>query len=230
MIIKSPTANYSTILPDISESGNITYTISNNLPPRKNSIATLIPPGAVLSRPTKPKTPSGKLIMTTTGGYFSATQSSTKQYNVGDVLEFENLSVIDDKKQEFQALDTRYDLDVIDYRSIGLSDAEIALINNVGFNENEKIREDLNSTNVKYNDTKTQISSIQSTINSIDKTIKALELISDKSAIEGVLAKILNNKQDLLSQLDSLNASLNDLYSKMLELTDKARNIGVIIK
>ncbi len=230
MIIKSPTANYIPILPTYSDAGSITYTISNNQPPRKSSVATIMPVGVTTQSKITRITPKGKLVITSNGGYSSIAQSSNRQYNVGDVLEFEYVETQNEQRQIFEPVETRYDLDVIDYKKIGLSDEDIALMSSVGSSENQKIRDDLNSVNIQYSDTKVQISSAQSDINSIDKTLRALALVSDQSSVSSIIDKLNSNRQVLTDKLLALNAQLTELYDEMVELTNKARNIGVIVK
>lgn len=231
MIIKSPTANYIPILPSYSESGNITYTISNTAPPKKGSIAPTIPTGVAQAKASSinySKT-EGKILATITNGYNSIASTVSKQYSVGDILEFGNEQVDVSIRQEFTQLDTNYDINPIDYKKLGLTDADIQMILAAGNAENDKIRKTLNEKNSEYNNTKNNIVIVQGEINEIDKTLLALSLL-DESHVGEIINKLRIKKETLSNSISELNVNLDSLYSEILDLTDKARNIGVIVK
>ena len=233
MIINYPTALYKSVLPTPTEAGNITYTISNNDPPKSTSVFLQLPrseelrkqPQRTYSKYDKRKFASN-LIFNITVPSLSTEGSGSKTFEIGQYLDFStDVEALPDP-YSLESIDLRQDTNVVDYKKYGLSENEYSSIVKMAESRMDEITYNINDVGTRLNDNKENISSNQSDINESTKLYENIVLILGtdneqakkvKSKIDGYEAykiELLAERDNLLSSLDSLR---NDL-SKVREV------------
>lgn len=137
MIINFPTGLYRSILPASDEYGNITYTISTQSPPVSVEDFLQLPKDQQLRKlPAKVYDKNGirkflgSLVFDITVVGKSIDGSGSKQYEIGQVLDFEEVVEAIADPYNLDSVELRQDTAVVDYVKFGLTKEEAAdLIN-----------------------------------------------------------------------------------------------------
>lgn len=226
MIIKFPTGLYKSILPQGVESGNITYTISNNDPPRTFVRLVQLPVAEELQpAPDKifddeeRRAQFGELIYTIATSSRSDPGSNTKLFEIGQVLEFEE----NPPEEEIQTLrapegiDIRHDTNMLDLEAAGLTQEEIDLLISDSQAKLAEFEKEYLNIQTDIKNLKTQITENQKKINETTKTIRAVREINgipagDLNYDEGIPGEIY---QKLLSNLAALELERDERISEL---------------
>lgn len=227
MIINYPTGFYKSILPPAPESkGNITYTISNEVPPRgslfflKNNLRL-----ASTSLPLLTTEPTGVRYNGTVKSYRGITSSSVPIRPIGSVIEFnDNLNPIDNVNQNLNSSNDfyRFNNSSIDPINSKLIDAykkfQQRLID---------ISQELQNSYVSIGNFEREYNTYVSSLNAIDQ---ALILEPDDQSLLGAKQE-LTIKADINSTITkSLYVTVNTLSTKKLQYEDSLRSLSKAIK
>ncbi len=236
MIIRFPTAFYDPLLPDkSSDAGDVTFTISTQDPPRPKNASIKVPDGIAprIDRDPISRVQFGDLVFTVTDSSQSVLIQGNNQYFLGDVLEFTpELASEQVAAAPNSLLEVRHDLSRIDYKAIGLSDAEILLLSNESASAQEEIRLELNAKRLEYENNNIEISNTQKLLNETNKTLSAIKIVYDRSPSDDILAiitKLELKASDLDMKIKQLVAKSSDISAETNDLVNKARGIGVVV-
>lgn len=244
MIIRFPTGLYKSVLPDAGESGNVTYTISTQDPPKTNVRITQIPPGEELqAAPDKifddatRRAQFGELIYTIANNSRSVPGSNVKQFELGEVLEFE----VNPPTQEVQplksptSLEIRHDTNILDLASIGLTEAEIAELVAESEKKQSALEKEFNDKNTETKNLETDIAENQKKINETNKAIKATREVfgisdDDLSFDEPIYQKLLATLATLETQRSELIARRNTIVNELKEISTSIFRVSELVR
>ena len=176
MIINFPTGYYSTVLPGLEDSGNITFMISMTSPPRTDLLFQKAPNGIILKQlpsvgDSKDNRVAGaELIYSISNANRSKSNNNDSLYQSGDILEFEYSS---NKKLELTKtgdyVEVRHDTKIYDYEKLGITQTEVDLIHSLSYKTMDELSNKLNTLKSKWSDLIALIASNEKMIN--DKVV-----------------------------------------------------------
>jgi hypothetical protein len=224
MIIKFPTGLYESILPGEGDSGNVTYTISTQAPPRPEVRIIQLPVAEQL-RPLpegyytedQRRAALGELVFTIVKSSRSLAGSNAKQFEIGETL------VFDDEIDQAEVLqvvrvpetvEIRHNTNLLDLGSIGLTDEEIAALTQESEARKRVLEKELSDTRMEIENLKVQITEAQKKINESIKAISAVREIygipeNDETFNNAIYQKLLATKKDLEITRDNLIVTHN---------------------
>lgn len=217
MIIRYPTGAYENIIND-----NVTWVISSEDPPQsiekfnKLPIAEERKTVSLNYNKLSYRSTLGELVFSVQQSSPSDVGSSRSHFVVGDVLDFntgENLSI---NIAPSNKIETRHDVNIVDYKSAGLSDEEINKIRYESKNKKDIL--DMEFKNLMYEiaNIESTISELQKSVNETQKAINAVEILGDKD----ILLKLNNNKIELEKNINELIKE----YNEKTELSESIKN------
>lgn len=236
MIITYPTGLFSTILPKQStDATSVTYTISGS-PPRTELLFQKIPPGELNGKQFQSadrystRYLLGELAFTSSTSSRTQSGSTSKQYEVGQVLEFTSTSQVQaNQLLVSQNFDIQHDTNVIDYSKFGWTSDQIDALNKASQVKYENLRIVLEQTKQAYYNTNVLINENQKDINETQKALNAVSVINDAS-----LTSLIDNLNQRLSALNTMKielvASLNDISTEASGLADQLRQLAQIVR
>lgn len=242
MILKYPTGLYRSVIPqNPQDGGNVTYTISNTIPPRTNLIYPKVPAGVVLKqRVPRPQTPIerrnevGDLIYSVSSANRIELGNSSQQYEWGQVLEFgEMVTNIVDPMFVGPVTELRHDTNIFDSDMMGLTSDEVELIANSALEAQLSLTEQLNNLRQQRADTEAIIKTQQKAINEVSKTISALEVTIAQAPNPGivqVIQKLQQRRDEYVLVRDQAIQQANGLATDAEEVLDKLRTVAVVVK
>jgi len=229
MVITFPTGFYRTILPvKPDDGGNVTYVISNNSPPRTNLIFQQVPPGIELKQKlprnyttSERRSALAELVFTVTGGNNALATSGALQFEVGQVLDFDEQTLAEAAAQEVTPLlvppktEIRSDTNLLDLAGLGLGEAELALIDSESSLALDGLYAELNNIKMKHASAESQLNDNQKKTNEANKTLSAINTIierqnsttsldSAQEKIEVLLIKLQSDREILIQLLNQL--------------------------
>lgn len=234
MIINAPTGLYSPILPGINESGNITYTISNNNPPRSPETFIQLPSSEEIRKLPNPiwtknekRQFYGSLIFNISIPSESSVAFADDKFDIGQVLEFSD-SELESDPYTLNKIELRQDLKVVDFNSAGLTEEEYDEL--VSASE-KRIDELTNEINIKANrlkDNADNISHNQALINNSNDILDNILIVfgDDHPSAEKVRNKISEleiEREELISNRSILQDELDDIRSKLQKVRESVR-------
>jgi len=242
MIINYPTGLYGSVLPhEPQDSQNVTFLISNTSPPRADLLFLKIPVGvANRQRPPDTLTPEqrritvGDLIFTVSRSSRGQVGNNAQQYEIGEVLGFDNVWLkATDPMLVSVKTEIQHNLNVYDYAELGLTEADVAVINEQSLSSFNDITDRLNCLRMARADAEVRINTNQKIVNEADKNIAALEVMLVDGAdpdIEVLLVKL--RKRKLLAEV-ALQQAVLDADASAAEATidlQKLRTVGMVLK
>ena len=239
MIINFPTALYTTILPQTDASGgNITYTISVSDPPRDFTNTPRIP-AAIESRIKSPRllTASerrariGDLIFTTSKSSSAYANSGKKHFEVGQVLDFDNIvdSVVD--PMVVDDVEIRHDTNRLDYVTIGLTDEQVVKINDDAMLRISALQVELDNCRQQRAEAEVRITEIKKSQNEVQKAIGAIrQLVVTDSSYNSVIATLEANLVVLQSDYDSWISVANVASASAISIRDQILAIAQVVR
>ena len=244
MIIRFPTGLYKSVLPVGESSGNVTYTISTQDPPKTNVRITQVPPGVALQpAPDKifddatRRAQFGDLIYTITDNSRSIPGSNIKQFELGEILEFEE----NPPQQTIQplmspsSLEIRHDTNVLDLSSLGLTEEEISELVSGSEKKQAELEQEFNDKNTEAKNLETAIAENQKKINETNKAIKATrevfdipdgDLEFDEPIYQKLLATLVFFEVQRVKLIDNRNAivvELKDISQAIFRVSELVR-------
>lgn len=216
MIIRYPTGLYASVLPAPDEYGNVTFTISSTDPPRSALQFHQIPDGIankhldrqLLDKPLLREN-LGPLAFTVSRSTASETGSGTKQFEIGEVLEFGDAEVASISPMLISSrTEIRHDTNVLDYDALGITDDELEAIKLSAHQALEQLEVSLNEARQNRANVEIDINKNQKAINETSKAIAALETLSE------IDPSVLPTVEKLQANLGQLQATRDELMEK----------------
>lgn len=230
MIINYPTGLYNTF-GNLGNQSNITWYISNNIPPRSNSVITKIPVAEELNKKenfvfdnkTRRQT-FGNLIFSIEESNDTISGSNIKTFAEGDVLDFDvanesNLQIPRNNKIEF-----RHNSNEIDYKAMGLNEQEIDDICSTIYDKNNELNEQFIILRQEINDIDVTINELQKNINEVTKAINAIAILDDKDLLD----KLNHKKDEYQKNMEELMVSHNEKTTELNMLVDNITSINMV--
>jgi len=235
LILKGPTGPFKSKLPaKPSDSGSVTYTISNKEAPDIIPIKVLILPEIENIRPAPVLNKNirlslGELAFTVTTPSKSSPGSSKKMFEVGELLDVTIQSIAEILNLEVpKVINIQHNTNKLDLKSMGLTDAEILVIQKESDTKFEELRDSANSTMRSIDNIKISIKETQKNINELNKAIKSLYIVyPDGNAtitkLEENLSEQLNTQSTLHFNLDETTKQMNIIYKDIIRLSEVIR-------
>lgn len=235
MILKGPTGPFKNKLPaSPSDSGSVTYTISNKEAPNITPVKTLILPEIENIRPA-PKLDKnirntlGDLIYSITTGAKSSPGSNKKTFEVGELLETTITEVANILSiQVPESINIQHNTNKLDFASMGLTANEVASIEAASISTFETLRTQANSLKRTVENIKISIKENQKNINELNKAIKSLYIVypngnSTITKLENTLSTENKTQSDLNFDLNETIKQLNIVYNDIVRLSEVVR-------
>lgn len=233
MIVSAPTGLYKTVLPSVqSDPTSVTYTISNESPPRAMLSFGYIPQSLefratpVMVRDMKAvRDTTGELITTLSKSVGNIGVSNQKQFELGQVLEFETTTISQlENMLVGDSIDVRHNLNMFDLTSLGLTQEEQDQINNESIEVITKLHDEINDLRIQRVNYEAEIINIQKQINESNKTIAGLNIIiaAGSTGFQSMVDKLNVKLADLSA---ALNAAIVAANSVAEQSTAKAKQI-----
>jgi hypothetical protein len=231
MIIKYPTALYKSIIPTSPDvSGNITYTISSESPPKYDNNLLQLPldqeirtyPDRIYTKDTARKF-NGKLVFDMTIPSKSTDGSNSKQFEIGQTLDFTDSSSTNVDGYNLESIELRQDLSVVDYSRYGLNDDEYEELINTARKQMDSITLEISKTGSDLNINNDSIMKNQADINQSTKLYNSTVLVLGESHPSSIKIKtkideyniektsLIDNRQILQDKLQSLRDELDKI-------------------
>lgn len=235
MIIRFPTGLYKTVLPQGEESGNVTYTISNQDPPRP-TIRTLPLPVLDQITPLPPalfseldrRTEAGELVFTLLRSGRSNPGSNIKQFEPGQTLEFgDDLGDPVTGLRLPDSVSIQHNTNILDLEAAGLTVEEVQSLTTDSITKKMSLERELTALKVEVNDLEVSIRENQKKLNETNKAINAVREvfdipINDLDFDNDIYQKLLVNKTMLESERSTL---ISDLNAKIVETEETHRSL-----
>lgn len=240
MIINYPTGLYKSIIPvSQSDVGNVTFTISNNVPPRTNLVFPKLPTLNGVSREqpvdvVRRRSDFGKLIFTVSSANRSETGNANATFTIGRVLEFNEKQVVAINPMLVpNDLQIRHDVNNLDYGIIGVDEADQNIINNSALEVQNKLTAELNEVRLLRLNAETIINIQQKIINDTNRAIGAMQVVysqSNDNDIKSVIDKLNIKLASATSLLGAATADANTYASKADEICANLRTVSAILQ
>lgn len=243
MIIKFPTGLYSNILPrSPQDGGNITFTISNNPPPRTNLVFPKISPGIVGRQRTK-RDPDvlrrrgvvGDLVFTVSQSRRDVEGTNNKTFEIGQVLDFSDgpLKSLDpmlvNHKTQIQHNTTR-----INYEPLDVGEEDQQLINESSLIAHKSLSDELNVVRQQRKNAEQLVIANQKIINDSNRTINALVVIQDQmvetdNGVGELITKLGIKKDEAFIVRDAAAEAANALAAEAMLIQDELRAVSMVL-
>jgi len=239
MIIRFPTAQYESILPQAPEyGGNVTYTVSMNNPPRVFQTTIRLPP-AVERREKSDKIIDddtrrihlGERIFTVSKTGKSIIGSSKKQFEVGQILTF-GLDVDPEVDPMLVGdLELRHDTNLLDLAGLGLTAEDIANVSSSAMTRLKELQAELSGYTQQRSNAEIAINENKKTQNETQKAADAIaQLAATDSSFDEMLAE-LNAKLPILEdELDRYVGIANQAASNADITRDRILDLVQVVR
>lgn len=243
MIINFPTGLYKNVLPSKPEDrGNVTYTISNDDPPRSGVLFPKIPRGIQI-KPRIPKMSAvvlrdavGSLVFSVSKATKSLTSDNIRQFETGQVLNFDDVEVKEITPMLVnEKTEVRHDVTAINYDKIGVTADEQHKIADLSYSVYQSLIKELNATKRQRADAEEVVSSSQKLINETTRTIDALTVVDSNSVVTDTDISHLIDKLKLKRDAEIIvrdAAVINaDTFAGQAEkLVNELRHVATVVK
>jgi hypothetical protein len=243
MIIKFPTGFYETVLPqEPQDGGNVTFTISNNPPPRTNLVFPKIPPG-IVDRKREPKTIElldrrdvvGDLVFTVSRSSRSVEGSNNREFETGQVLEFSDAPLQTlEPMLVGEATQTQHDTNRLNYDALGVDEEEQQLIADSSLIAHKNLAEQLNIARQQRANAEQEVTAQQKIINDSNRALRALESIQDSTAgtdsdVTELIQKLQLKRDEAFVARDTATGAANAFADEANRLVDEIRNVSTVL-
>lgn len=243
MIIKFPTGLYKSVLPEGSSSGNITYIISSQNPPRSAVNANKLPVSEeLLPAPESVHTDLerreqlGELVFSISSGSRSVPGSNVKFYEAGEVLIFDNLEPVEEvvATRAPDRIEVRHDTNLLDLEAVGLTTEEANAIRLLSAEKERDLQRQFSTKRTEISNLDASILENQKNINESTKTLNAImELLGipdGGTSDNSIYVKVANNLEDLKDQRNVLISSRNTASSELEEINQSIVRISELVR
>ena len=244
MIIRFATGLYSTVLPQKpSDSGSVTFTISNEPPPRTNLLFPKVPQ-AIVEKRRRPintnvierRLSVGELAFTVNTADRSQIGSNQSVFEIGQILEFDNDSTLATNPMLVSPKTTiQHDLARINYEGLGVTPAQVAELSAKALESFNNLMGELNLVVEQRKNAEAQIIDLQKVINDSDRTINALQVIDTEQTgtdgfVDGLLQQVKTSKAVAVTDREVAIKQANDLAALAVDLQTELRQVGTVVK
>jgi hypothetical protein len=243
MIINAPTGLYKVVLPKDKESGNITYTISSQGPPRQVINAIRIPiaeqfapaPEPVFDEETH-REQFGELVYSSAVSNKNIAGSTTKAFEVGEILSFENQVPVEEINTVRSPDDVviQHNTNLLDLEGLGLTEEEIDELSKQSASKQSDLEEQFVNKQNEIKVLETQIGETQKIINENHKTLNAvrelLGLEDNEDSDNEVYQKLTNNEVQLQAQIEQLISDRNQASDEVAEIYQSIVRISELVR
>lgn len=234
MIIKYPTALYKTVLPDSpSDSGNVTYVVSNTAPPRADLIFPKIPTG-ILSRQ-RLKSPvrddhNNIPVFTVTSSDKSRASMGNGLFDIGQILEFQDNTNASIEPMLVQNKNiSAHAVNISDYDSLDITNEEAELIKASAKKKFDQLNRELNSLIELRKNSESEIRGIQKLINASNNKLSALALLDQDDDLDLIKTRLINKIEDLENQKRDQIVIANDSAADAAVINGKINSLLAVI-
>jgi hypothetical protein len=184
----------------------------------------------------------GELIYTISRASRSDEGNNARQYELGQVLEFDEQSGKDvDPMLVSEVTEIQHDTNKLDYSSMGLSEEEQNAIQDVSLVTQTTLMNRLNDMKRLRANSEQLINTYQKTINDTTKTIDSLEITLSEAPDYGSLSTELANIEDIIIKLKAKRdqafidrdyeiEQANFYSAESTKVIDRLRAVGVLVK
>ncbi len=250
MLIRYPTGFYSTVLPQNPDDiGDVTFLISNTLPPRSDLLYPKVP-GGVVSKHRQPneimlvdrRETFGNLVFSVSRATRKEEGNNVKQFETGQVLDFNeksgrevNVMLVSD------VTELRHDTNILDYAQMGLTSEEEQAIAELSLLTQDQLTNKLNELKQLRGDAEQVINTQQKLINDTTKTIDSLTVTLEEnpasssvateiSIIEQLILKLKMKRDSAFAVRDQAVSDANYYADEAVKVLDQLRAVGVLVK
>jgi hypothetical protein len=244
MIIGFPTALYTANIPqEASESGNITFTISSEDPPRSTeTFFQLLRSEEIRGLPPRiydsitRRLTFDQLIFAVSTGTQRKAGVGTKAYEVGQLLDFDDVQAPDDidTLNVPDVVELQQNTNLLNYTELGLTNEQVE---ELLLGANERFNREVASLNITKSAIADKESDIRDNQRLLNETRKALDasravfsdttdVTSGNQIIEQLETKQLqleNIRVTLVDELNTLTIQANEIYNRILDLKEVVR-------
>lgn len=217
-----------------SDSSPVTWSISNQDPPPIPLVQTVVAPKSVVFALEPPTTENrndyGELVFSVVVGKRSLTGSNKKTFEVGDIIYTEDDDDLISPAIPVNQLTIQHNTNILDLESLGLTTAEIALINSQSNTVIEAKRDEVIALQTEISDLKIQIRENQKLINECTKAIKAVTVTFGDETDTTILDKLNDKLKELKDTRDSLNESLAAKASAFATAQDELIDLSQVVR
>jgi hypothetical protein len=235
MIIKYPTGLYVDQLPSKpSDVGNVTYTISNNDPSKAQDNFIIYPIAEKLRKRSpriynqeRRRVSLGDLVYTITKGGVSSVGRSTKLFEVGQFLDFDDVSTIAMFNTTSDRLELQHNTNLLDLSGLGLTDEEITQLTNDAASFKEELEIKITATQNEIANNQSEIADLQKTINEANKALSALDALGESGDIK---QRITNTKDVSITNQSVIIEETDGLITEVTTLQNKLFNVSQLVR
>lgn len=242
MIIRFPTGLYEDVgdIPTkLTQSGNITFTISSQDPSRSTDTFLQLPAieerrkrDELVFTETQRRIDQGDLVFTLVAGNAVDSGSNIKLFEIGQFLEFgEN---IDESLEDVaitnapDIIDIMHFTNLLDLQEAGLSQDEIDQVLEQAFVRQKELEQQIAELQVEIKDLESSIIEKQKFINETNKILSALNEIGTSDTellnkLEERLDTLLSERDNLISDVNTKKETLNSAYNSLLRVSELVR-------
>ena len=152
--------------------------------------------------------------------------TSRSAFGVGQVLDFEEGDAPDLTIPSTEKIESRHNLNVLDFSSMGLSAEEIVSFNEQVEKKVLKLEREYEIKRSALDDNQTAIKENQKSINESSQAIYAAELVGD----EDILSKLNNHRDELLVERDRLVNEHEIIVAQTEQLKDEIRQLNSLVR
>ena len=236
MIIRYPTGLYKDQIPQQpSDSGNVTFTISNEDPATSGENFIIFPiveqlkkrPDRVYDSEQR-RARLGELVYTITTGGTPASGRSTKLFEVGQMLEFSD-SMVESVSVDAvpSSLEIQHNTNLLDLEALGLTEEETAELMTDSAATEEKIEAQLTETQDQIAENKAVIIELQKTVNAANKVLNALNVLGGN---EDIVERITKTRDDAQVEQTELGVETEDLIALSTALQNRLFAISQLVR
>ena len=240
MIIKYPTALYESVLPQKpSDSESVVYTISDTIPPRSTIDCEVISSG-ISNRPKMPSSVTdairrsnlGQLIFITKNNTSSSTQSGSKLFYSGQVLDFSTAigtAIVPTNTD----LETEHDLCSVDGVAIGLDNVAMSNVSDSALQAQTAVIIILGQLQKQYDVLESQIVTQQGIINEASRVLNGLNVIaaiSPDSSTAAIIDQVLATQKTARDTLAAVTTELNALPAQIQQCKDELAALAILVQ
>lgn len=235
MIIKFPTGLYDTILPQVGEYGNITYTISTQDPPVSTEDFLQLPKDQQIRKlPARMYDKNagrkflGNLVFDISIIAKSIDGSGSKQYEIGQVLDFETVAQPATDPYNLDSIELRQDTAVVDYVKFGLDADEVSeLVNEAQVMLND-LSNQITQTGTLLARNADQIRLNQSNINQAGKLLANIIAVLGETSSSAI--KVQTKINGYTVEKDELIAERATLQTELDGLRDQQNTVREVVR
>lgn len=242
MIIKFPTGLYKTALPQNPEdSGNVTFVISNEIPPRTNLIYPKIPPG-IIDKRRPPRTlpildrrnSLGALIFSVSKASRHEKGNNSREFETGQILEFTDAPLRTlDPMLVAEVTQTQHDIIRLDYQNLGIDADEQQLIADNSLVVHKELVQELNDLKQRRADAEQRVTMHQKTINESNRAIEALTVIAEQSGTNNDMTELIEKleakRDEAFVARDQATADANQLAELADQTLTELRKVATVL-